>query len=281
MITRSTKKIFLQFHHPIGNLFHYGHFIVDAILPFSLFYKHHLTSIPSPTELILPQNLSQQLGEFKEMFHKMFGLVVGVTYYPMERLEAEARALKQPVHDIDGYCFGPFPEDVFVEIDRLVKERMIVSTLLPNLEQNVVLCIDRGFKPIQLPKEYERKHNIHNTGSKRRRLLNHGELREILRQFAEQQNLEFQNVQLEFLPWEEQIRLFQRARVIFGQHGAGMCNIAFCVSNSKTVVIECSNWGPNTIQHLAMARNLSYFRAESTISHCNPQSLRNILQTLS
>jgi hypothetical protein len=208
----------------------------------------------------------------------MFGLVVVITYYPMERFEAEARALKQSVHDIHGYCFGPFPEDVFVEIDRLVRERILVSSL--PFEQNVVLSIDRGFKPIQLPKEYVRKHNIHNTGSKRRRLLNHGELREILRQFAEQQNLEFQNVQLEFLPWEEQIRLFQRARVIFGQHGAGMCNIAFCVSNSKTVIIECSNWGPNTIEHLAIARCLKYFRAESTISHCNPQSLRTILHTI-
>ena len=206
-------------------------------------------------------------------------MVVGITYYPRERFEAEARALKQPVHDIHGYTFGPFPDDVFVEIDRLVKERMLVSSWLP-LEQNVVLCIDRGFKPIQLPKEYIRKHNIHNTGSKRRRLLNHGELRDILQQYAEEKNLEFQNVQLEFLPWEEQIRLFQRARVIFGQHGAGMCNIAFCVSNSKTVVIECSNWGPNTIQHLAMARNLSYFRAESSMIHCHPHSLKSILKSI-
>ena len=47
---------------------------------------------------------------------------------------------------------------------------------------------------------------------------------------------DFEVVHLEDMPWIEQVRMFQRASVIVGAHGAGLANLVF--AGPKTTVIE-------------------------------------------
>jgi hypothetical protein len=63
-----------------------------------------------------------------------------------------------------------------------------------------------------------------------RLIVNENELLPILGEFG------FEVIYCERLTFEEQVRLFAETQVIFGAHGAGMCNHIFCPPNA--VVIE-------------------------------------------
>jgi Glycosyltransferase 61 len=63
-----------------------------------------------------------------------------------------------------------------------------------------------------------------------RRVLNETDLASALHEAG------FTMIELEPLPWSEQVRLFSNATVVLAPHGAALANIAFCRSN--TVVAE-------------------------------------------
>ena len=50
---------------------------------------------------------------------------------------------------------------------------------------------------------------------------------------------DFEILKLTNFSFQEQISLFNNAKIIVGAHGAGLCNLIFC--RSKTKVIEISN----------------------------------------
>jgi len=75
-------------------------------------------------------------------------------------------------------------------------------------------------------------------GASRRHIPNHEELVHALRRSV-RPPFEFQNVQLEILSFEEQIRLFAQAAVVVGQHGAGLANALWMQPGST--VVELTN----------------------------------------
>ncbi len=70
-------------------------------------------------------------------------------------------------------------------------------------------------------------------GGERRLIFNHEELKNKLN---EKYPLKFKNVILEDLDMFEQYNIFRNAKIIIGQHGAGLTNIFFC--NPDTKIIE-------------------------------------------
>lgn len=269
-------KWVVHFHHPKGNLFHYGHFIVDAVLPLALFLHQRPPGDGEEGErrLVLAYDASQHFGGLELILSKIFpGLVL--EYLPAgKRVEDHARETGEQVHGIEGYAFGPYPSLALDAIDAFLSS----SSSSPLPVQDLVLCIERGFRPVELPPCFSYPRN--NTGARRRVLHNHGEVVAVLHAWASQHGLDFQNVQLEHMTWEDQLSLFRRARVVFGQHGAGLCNIVFCAPTKSTVVLEASHWGIPTIRNLAEARGLSWVQVPSSMSHCNPRTLECILKRL-
>jgi len=86
---------------------------------------------------------------------------------------------------------------------------------------------------MNLPLDHERKHNIFIARRvKRRRLLNEPDVRKLLARY------DFTAYELEDMSFEEQVRLFHSANVIFAAHGAGLANAIF---SDKINVIELAN----------------------------------------
>ena len=67
--------------------------------------------------------------------------------------------------------------------------------------------------------------------AKYRRVLNEGEVREILRQYG------FVTVSPESMSLEEQIAMFAAAKMIIAPHGSGLTNIIFCQPGTKIIEI--------------------------------------------
>jgi len=74
-----------------------------------------------------------------------------------------------------------------------------------------------------------------NAGGQRRIIYNHDQLKNKLSKIYKS---EFKNIILEELTIYEQFNIFNNAKIIIGQHGAGLSNIFFCKDN--TTIIEIS-----------------------------------------
>jgi hypothetical protein len=84
--------------------------------------------------------------------------------------------------------------------------------------------------------------SVKGGGSLRRSIANHTEISDDLRILVETGMLPgiktIRNVKLEGMPFHEQIQLFASAKLIVGQHGAGLSNIVFCKPGTHLVEIN-------------------------------------------
>ena len=67
----------------------------------------------------------------------------------------------------------------------------------------------------------------------------------------------FKNVILEKLSFKEQVQLFNDAKIVIGQHGAGLVNSFWCQKN--TVLIETDPRHTLTFKHIADILLLDYY----------------------
>lgn len=240
-----------------GNLFHYGHFIVDFLIPLIVFIKEKGTQ--DSFELYLEYVASQHLGEFDSMVHFLFPWIK-IHYLETRLFESS----KIPLLSWRGYAFGPYPKEAIQWFQKtIIGPRIETKNTYPK-----VILIERGATKLRnVPFQVA----IHDTGKQRRHLNNHSELE----RFCDSKFSSFENIKLEGMDWEKQISYFWHAKCIIGQHGAGMCNLLFASKNPK--VYEISHWGLQTIHQLALAVDATQFTyLPSTIRHIPPSSFEYI-----
>ena len=89
--------------------------------------------------------------------------------------------------------------------------------------------------------------------TKNRRIINNNEFKKILLENG------FKIIKLENYSFFNQVKLFNRAKIIAGIHGAGFANIIFCKKNTKIIELSTKSSG-DAIKNLAKKCNLKYFR---------------------
>ncbi|MFM1963910.1 MAG: hypothetical protein RLZZ172_2755 [Bacteroidota bacterium] len=77
-----------------------------------------------------------------------------------------------------------------------------------------------------------RKIYISRSAARRRKVSNEDELWQVL------QSQGFEKVELENLPWRDQVRLFREAVLVISNHGAGLSNIMFMPADSKVIELK-------------------------------------------
>ena len=86
----------------------------------------------------------------------------------------------------------------------------------------------------------ERKSGFVDRGASRRIIKNHQELKKEIRNYCSQNDLQFNNVKLEFMPFVEQFKLFNQNSILIGQHGARLTN-AMWLAPGRSSVIELAH----------------------------------------
>ena len=77
-----------------------------------------------------------------------------------------------------------------------------------------------------------RKIYISRSAARRRKVSNEDELWQVLKSQG------FEKVELENLPWKDQVRLFREAVLVVSNHGAGLSNIMFMPEGSKVIELK-------------------------------------------
>jgi hypothetical protein len=105
-----------------------------------------------------------------------------------------------------------------------------------------------------------------------RRVCNESDLRPLLEQSG------FKFVELESVPWNEQLNLFSNADIIVAPHGAALANIAFCRPNTLIVEIGTSAGYRDFYWRLAASASLRYRFVEAQLGLEGPPSALRALE---
>lgn len=196
-----------------GAVDHYYHFVFDLMWP--LFRWIRDAKIDSTATLYLQRN-----GFFMDMLDGLFEPSIRIVRTPCPRLWSRRQTI---VGMNPSFCsFEPadareFREYLFARLD-----------VAPGPRDGVAL-IERIESDPYFRRFYRSRRG---AGADRRSLLNHQELADRL---AERFGKHFRNVALEKLPFREQLQLFRNARLVIGQHGAGLANALWMEPGTQVV----------------------------------------------
>ena len=129
----------------------------------------------------------------------------------------------------------------FDKFRKFIFERYNINNLEYNNDYPEVLLIKRGERVNLIDDKYLSKINNNVTTGKERREIQHvTELEEFLKNKYENK---FKSLYFENVPFEEQVKYFNNAKIIVCAHGAVMANMFFCKENTKIVEVTCNkNW---------------------------------------
>lgn len=138
-----------------------------------------------------------------------------------------------------------------------IKSKMIITTLQDYKEVGVSLrhlkFLRKTFlKKNKQEKVYEKIFISRSNAS--RNLTNEDEIFSYLERYHN-----YKKINLELLKFEEQVSIFNNAKIIIAPYGAGLANITFCNKGTKVINIFSSSLIRNEYYAIADALNLKYY----------------------
>lgn len=222
---------------PIGNINHYGHFILDLALPL---FKH---SKKIKTLYITKPLFNAMMGHFKKIYPNI-KIIIGTS--------VSASKLK-----IQGYCWVNYHKS------HLLEEKQLFSQHIVNLAKKTL--IQKSWPKIILIQRSVSKNYKENNGAKRRALSNHNQL---VNQLANRYKESFQNIILENMDFLTQVLYFHNAEIIIGQYGSGLINVFWCRPNKTCICLTKIKFdGDKTYQKCCQSSKLKYIPI-----YCNDDS---------
>ena len=224
-----------------GKLWHYGHFCHDFLFPVLTHLVKRGPDAPAWTQVRLNCiNPNQLLGTMKPKAEVLIGCPISEITEQKTWLECRQTGITL---DLEAWNMVGWQPGQCWPMQRYVENRF-GTALWP---YDVVL-IERSVEPLMS--------GIQDTGANRRAIENHAELADKLEQrFGES----FLNVRLEGMHVLDQIELFRGARVIIGQHGAGLCNAAWNrYTGGSSAIIELPPRKSLTFVNIATALTARY-----------------------
>jgi hypothetical protein len=208
-----------------GRLFHYAHFICDCL------YIEIINDLYKYDKVIRLKTIDQTLGNFVNIYEE----VMNIKSIELSKIEFDNLIEKQIIL---------YPKEKYTDIQSMNKfrhfifNRYNVNPLLFSENYPQVILIKRGNR-IQLINDFELQ-NINNnitTGSERREIHNLEKVEEYLKN---KYSDKFRCILLEYITFEEQVKLFNNAKLIILAHGAAMSNMFFCKKHTIIIEITCN-----------------------------------------
>ena len=224
---KGVKKILLLYMIKIknnridGSLFHYAHFLCDCLFP------EISCDLFKYNEVIREKNIHQTLGNFSTIYTDVMRIKnTELLTDDFNNLEVDTICYKNKEDFCDKIYFDKFRNFIF--------ERYNIPHLEYNNDYPEIILIKRMDRINLIDDEYLSKLNKNvTTGKERREINNVDELETFLQKKCTNN---FKSLFFEKLPFEEQIKYFNNAKIIICAHGAVMSNMFFC--KEKTTIIE-------------------------------------------
>lgn len=227
-----------------GYLWHFGHFMHDLVMPLtdwlvdSNVQPHHIC-------LYIKDSPDQSVGPFRDMIKPLLGIQASlVSVEEFQNLQVDELVLH-------GYMFGPYEPSSLANIQRWILPRF---DLRRKADQPDILLIERALGTHGFEQREDVPEDIKQTGVQRRHIKNHAEIAALL---SERYKGRFRNVILEDMPLADQVGLFHHAKLVIGQHGAGLNNLIW-MNDPHGMVIELTPCDIKTFENLCAAKGIHY-----------------------
>ena len=240
-----------------GSLYHYAHFICDCLFPeiINEFYNY--------SEVIREKNLLQTLGNFTKIYTEVMQIKnTEINKKEYDSLKINTINYKNKESYCDEIYFDKFRNYIFT--------RYNINPDIFNIDYPEIILIKR-YSRIELIDDIDLKKNNKNiTTGKERREINNIDLLDTY--LKNKYNTKFKSLYLEQLPFEEQVKYFNNAKLIICAHGAGMANLFFCKHNTKVIEVVCNTYW-NFFDIISKILKLNHIK-------CNINSFEHIIKLI-
>jgi hypothetical protein len=203
-----------------GSLYHYAHFIMDCL------FNEILLDFDKYKKIYRKKNLKQTIGNFKNIYESILNVEnIEIPDHEFDKLEVQL---------IQTYRIDSPTKD---QIDKF--KNYIFNKLNINQIENIhtypeIILIKRGDHRDLIDDPELKKINKNITTGKERREINNIDKLQTFLECKYPKNVS--TLVLENMPFIDQVRVFNNAKLIIGIHGAGLANVLFCKPN--TILIE-------------------------------------------
>jgi hypothetical protein len=227
-----------------GSLFHYAHFICDCLFP------EIINEIYNYKEVIRKKNIVQTIGNFYKIY--MDVMMVKNT----ELLDTSFNNL-----NIDTIQYQPkekyIDKKYFDKFRNFIFSRYKINNLDYNNYYPEVLLVKRGNRKNLIDDDFLKNLNKNITTGKERREINN--IHDVELYLKNTYCDKFMSIYFENIPFEEQVKYFNNAKLIICAHGAVLANIFFCKEYTKIIEITCNVSYP-FFDKIAKTLNLNHIK---------------------
>jgi len=211
-----------------GSLFHYAHFLCDCLFP------EIINDIFKYKEVVREKNIHQTIGNFNKIYTDVMSI------QNTELIKDQFLDLK-----IDTICYEPkekYINKIYFEKFRIfIFSRYKIHHLEYDNNYPKVILIKRDGRINLIDDDYLKKINTNiSTGKERREINNINNIENYLKN---KYGNNFMSLYCENIPFEEQVKYFNNAKLIICAHGAVMSNMFFCKEGTTIIEVTCcANW---------------------------------------
>ena len=207
-----------------GSLFHYAHFLCDCLFP------EIICDMFNYKEIIREKTIKQTIGNFSKIYTEVM-MIKNTELLPNDfnKLKINTIYYKPKENYNNKIYFDKFRNFIFsrYKINHLEYINDYPEVILIKRDGRVNLIDDTYLSKIN---------NNATTGKERREIDNIDNVEGYLK---DKYGDKFKGLYFENLPFEEQIKYFNNAKIIICAHGAVMSNMFFCKEGTTIIEVTC------------------------------------------
>lgn len=208
-----------------GSLFHYAHFICDCL------FTEIVNDIYNFKIVYREKTLSQTIGILKNIYEEVMGNVnIELPKKEYDELNLETTILGNKENYLEKEYFIKFRNYIFT--------RYNINETVYDINYPEIVLIERGARIELIDDAQLQMQNTNITTGKERREIK--DIENLKTYFNENYKERFKTIILEKMPFKEQIKYFNNAKIIICAHGAAMSNMLFCKKGTIIIEVTCN-----------------------------------------
>jgi len=219
-------------HRNSGKLFHYAHFIIDCL------YVEIINDVYKYDIVYREKNVDETLGNFSKIYEEvMKNKNIELMKDEFESLDIKPVIFQKKDNYTDIKYINKFREFIFTRyhINSLGYDKNYPEVILVKRGERIELIDDDYLKQMNTDIKYI------TTGKERREIKN---IERVEKYLTEKYCDKFKSFYMEEQPFEEQVNIFNNAKLIVMAHGAALSSVFFCKSETTVIEVTCGRKYP-------------------------------------